>query len=177
MWRPHQHRALWPWRPWGQVSGAGRGVVALWDLLRGGAKRQGTMVGVGTGGASWGLVVGWWCSAGPAQWGVGAGVGEVLWWGLDLAGRHGRGVGASGVSWALWWHVGACTVGRWGAGDVHVHVWGCSCSGQVVSRALERRVGTYRFERWCSIAQPCNVAPTLGLCVLATWVHQGRTLR
>jgi hypothetical protein len=119
---------LWPRRPWGQVSGAGRGVVAPRDLPCGGAKRWGTMVGIGTGGASWGLVVGWWCSVGPVQRGVGAGVGEALWWGLDLAGRCGRGVGASGASWALWWHVGACTAGRWGAGDVRVHVWGCSCS-------------------------------------------------
>jgi hypothetical protein len=44
----------WPRWPWGQVSGAGRRVVAPRDLPHSGARQRGTVVGVGTGGALWG---------------------------------------------------------------------------------------------------------------------------
>jgi hypothetical protein len=79
----------------------------------------------------------WWHFVGPCGGvvvfsgacavGVSADVGKVLWWGLDLVGRRSRGVGASSMSWALWWHVGACAAGRQGAGGCVVFVFGAGC--------------------------------------------------
>ena len=116
----------WIRRPWGQVSEVDRRVVALGDLPRGGAWRQGTVVRqLVLRGLCSGVLVLAQCGGVFVVDGARA-VGNCWLLGV-LAGRRGRGVGAGSASWVLWLHVGAA---QWAARAGGVRVRGRLSVGQ-----------------------------------------------
>ena len=83
--------------------------------------------------------------------------------GSVLAGRHGQSVGAGGASCC------GCVLGR--------HVLGVFVFGACCQRDSSRECGCLPGFEWHIVAQPCDMTPRLGPCVVAMWVQQDCTLR